>query len=69
MSKLKSRKLWLTIGTVAGTVALALTGNVQWPDAIHTIVAAVGAYALAQGHEDASVKAAKVAAGQTVSGG
>ena len=42
--KLKSRKFWMTVATVAYAILGAITGNLEWLQACKIVLTAVGIY-------------------------
>ena len=54
--KLKSRKLWLAVGTGLVTSALVYLGSISAAEWKTVVMGTVGAYMLAQGATDAAEK-------------
>lgn len=56
-SLLKSRKFWLTVTAVLGSIGAASTGEVSWSQALTASVGAIMANVLGIAVEDAAGKA------------
>ena len=60
LEKLKSRKLWVSLGGVASVLFGAFNGSIPWDGALPSIAAIIIGYCVSQGWVDA--KAIQVAA-------
>ena len=45
---LKSKRFWITVTAVLSTISAALAGNVTWPLAIQTAIAAIAAFVIGE---------------------
>jgi len=54
MDKLKSRKLWVALGTLTTVILGAFQGTVSWDAALPTIAAIAIGYCVSQGWVDAA---------------
>ena len=63
LNKLKSRKLWVSLGGVASVLFGAFNGSIPWDGALPSIAAIIIGYCVSQGWVDAkAIQAAATAA-------